>query len=173
MPTLLLDPPPAELRALLERRRKLGQDGKDEVWEGVLHVVPAPSHRHADIVQQLAVILDGPARAAGLQPTMAEFNLGHSEEDFRVPDGGLHRPGAAEMWHPTAALVVEILSPGDESWEKLSFYAAHRVDEVLIVDPEAHLIHWLALTEDAYNPIECSRLIELGPVELAQSITWP
>lgn len=173
MPTLLLDPPPAALHALLESRRKLGQDGKDEVWEGVLHVVPAPSHRHADLVQQLAVILDGPARAAGLQPTMAEFNLGHSEQDFRVPDGGFHRPGAAEMWHPTAALVLEILSPGDESWEKLPFYAAHRVDEALIVDPEAHLIHWLALTSDVYSPIERSGLIELGPVELAQLITWP
>lgn len=173
MPTLLLDPPPAALHALLERRRELGQDGKDEVWEGVLHVVPAPSHRHADLIQQLAVILDGPARAAGLQPTMAEFNLGHSEQDFRVPDGGFHRPSAAEMWHPTAALVVEILSPGDESWEKLPFYAAHRVDETLIVDLQAHLIHWLALTGDVYSPIERSELIELGPVELAQLITWP
>ena len=173
MPTLLLDPPPAALHALLERRRELGQDGKDEVWEGVLHVVPAPSHRHADLVQQLAVILDGPARAAGLQPTMAEFNLGDSEQDFRVPDGGFHRPGAAEMWHPTAALVVEILSPGDETWEKLPFYAAHHVDEVLIVDPQAHLIHWLALTGDVYSPIDRSGLIELGPVELAQLIIWP
>jgi hypothetical protein len=57
------------------------------------------------------------ARAAGLQPTMAELNLGKSEADFRVPDGGLHRPGAAEMWHPTAALVVEILTPDDHTWD--------------------------------------------------------
>jgi hypothetical protein len=42
MRTLLPDPPPAELEALLERRTKLGQDRKDEVWEGVLHLVPAP-----------------------------------------------------------------------------------------------------------------------------------
>ena len=39
MRTLLPDPPPAELQALLERRERLGQDHKDEVWEGVLHVV--------------------------------------------------------------------------------------------------------------------------------------
>lgn len=26
----------------------------------------------------------------------------------RVPDGGLHRPGASGTWLPTAALVVEI-----------------------------------------------------------------
>ncbi len=173
MPTLVLDPPPAALHALLERRKKLGQDHKDEVWEGVLHVVPAPSHRHADLVQQLAVILDGPARAAGLQPTMAEFNLGESERDFRVPDGGLHRPGAEAMWHPTAALVVEILSPGDETWEKLPFYAAHHVEEMLIVDPDARAVHWLTLTDGAYSPIEQSGLIELGPSDLVRRISWP
>jgi Uma2 family endonuclease len=173
MRTLLPDPPPAEVQALLERRRRLGQDRKDEVWEGVLHVVPAPAHRHADIAQQLAVILDRPARAAGLQPTMAEFNLGDSDQDFRVPDGGLHRPGAAEMWHPTAALVVEIVSPGDESWQKLPFYAAHRVDEVLIVDPETCTVHWLALAGNDFEPVEQSRLIDLGPTELARRIDWP
>lgn len=173
MRTLLPDPPPAEIQALLERRRRLGQDRKDEIWEGVLHVVPAPSHRHADIAQQLAVILDAPARAAGLQPTMAEFNLGGSEADFRVPDGGLHRPGAAEMWHPTAALVVEILSPNDETWDKLPFYAAHDVDELLILDPEQKRVHWLALSNGSYEPIEHSGLIDLGSAELARQIDWP
>ena len=34
------------------------------------------------------------------------FNLGESEEDYRVPDGGLHRPGATGVWHGTAALVT-------------------------------------------------------------------
>lgn len=173
MRTLLPDPPPPEVLHLLERRTRLGLDRKDEVWEGVLHVVPGPSHTHADIAHQLAVIIDAPARAAGLQPTIAEFNLGESEADFRVPDGGLHRPGAASMWHPTAALVLEILSPGDETWEKLPFYAAHDVDEVLILDPEKRAVHWLALADRAYRPIERSRLIDLSADELAKQIRWP
>ena len=173
MPTLLLDPPPAELDALLERRKRLGQDGKDEVWEGVLHVVPAPGHRHARLAQQLAELLGPAARAVGLQPTISGFNLGDSKDDFRVPDGGLHRPGAADMWHPTAALVLEILSPGDESWVKLPFYAAHHVDEVLIVDPDTRRAHWLGLTADGYEPIERSALIELGAADLAQRLDWP
>lgn len=173
MRTLLPDLPDAELQALLERRRRLGQDGRDEVWEGVLHMVPAPAHRHADLAQQLAELLGPAARTAGLQPTVAGFNLGDSKDDFRVPDGGLHRPGAAEMWHPTAALVLEILSPNDETWEKLSFYAAHHVDEILIVDPDTRQVHWLALTANRYEPVERSALIELGPAELAQRIDWP
>ncbi len=173
MRTLLPDLPAAELQALLERRRRLDQDRKDEVWEGVLHMVPAPAHRHADLVQQLAELLGPAARAAGLQPTVAEFNLGDSKNDFRVPDGGLHRPGAAEMWHPTAALVLEILSPDDETWEKLPFYAAHHVDELLIIDPATRQVHWLALTANRYEPIDHSALIELGPAELARRLDWP
>jgi hypothetical protein len=99
MPTVVPDPAPHEIEVLRERRRRSGLDRLDEVWEGVLHMVCAPSHRHAEIAQQLAELLGPPARAAGLNPTMHQFNLGDSEEDFRVPDGRLHRPGAGELWH--------------------------------------------------------------------------
>jgi Uma2 family endonuclease len=57
---------------------------------------------------------------------------------------------------PTAALVVEIVSPGDETWEKLPFYAAHHVDEVLIVDPQERSVSWLALERGKYRPIDRS-----------------
>ena len=172
MRTLLPDPPPAEMEALLERRRRLGLDRRDEMWEGVLHMVPAPSHRHATLGAQVKALLRTSAAAAGLIVT-DDFNLGASETDFRVPNGGLHRPGAAEMWHPTAALVVEIVSPGDETWDKLPFYAAHHVDEVLILDPDAREVHWLGLNGDRYEPVERSGLIELGAGELARMIDWP
>jgi hypothetical protein len=43
MPTLVRDPQPVEFEALLERRRRLGQDLYDEVWNGVLHMNPAPA----------------------------------------------------------------------------------------------------------------------------------
>jgi Uma2 family endonuclease len=173
MPTLVLGPPPPELEALLERRRQAGVDRLDEVWQGVRHLVPGPSIEHADISQQLAVLLDSPARAAGLRPTMSEFNLGESEHDFRVPDGGLHRPGASGVWQATAAAVVEILSPGDESRQKLPFYADHDVDEVLLVDPAERTVTWLALHDGEYEPVQRSGLIELGPTELAEQLNWP
>ena len=98
MRTLILDPPSAGLDEVFERRRRSGLDRLDEVWEGVLHMIPAPGFEHARIAQQLAVILDSPAQAAGLLPAMHEFNLGDSERDFRVTDGGLHRSGAAGVW---------------------------------------------------------------------------
>jgi hypothetical protein len=173
MATLVLGTPPPELEALRERRRRTGVDRLDEVWQGVHHMVPGPSFEHAYVAQQLAVLLDAPARAAGLLPTMHEFNLGASEHDFRVPDGGLHRPGAAGVWLGTAALVVEIRSPDDETWQKLPFFAAHDVDEVLIVDPSDRSVAWLELREGAYQPVERSRLIDLGATQLAEHLVWP
>ena len=153
---MVLDPYAYELEALQERRRVSGLDRLDEVWEGVLHMVPAPSFAHARIAQQLAEMLGPPARAAGLTAAMHEFNLGESEDDYRIPDGGLYRPGAGGAWQHTAALVVEIVSPCDETWKKLPFYAVHEVDELLILDPDERAIHWLGLADGEYRPIERS-----------------
>jgi Uma2 family endonuclease len=173
MSTLVLGSPPPELEALLERRRRAGADRLDEVWEGIHHMVPGPSFEHARLSQQLAELLGPLANAAGLLAAISEFNLGESEHDFRVPDGGLHRPGAAGVWLATAALVVEILSPGDETMQKLPFYAGHDVDEVLIVDPVERTVAWLGLRDGEYHPVKRSGLIELGPVALAEQLDWP
>ncbi len=173
MPTLVLGRPPPELEALLERRRQAGVDRLDEVWQGVRHMVPGPSFEHARVSQQLAELLGPPARAGGLVAAMSEFNLGESEYDFRVPDGGLHRTGAGGVWLATAAVVVEILSPDDESWQKLPFYAEHEVDEVLLVDLAERTVTWLALHHGDYKPVQQSGLIELGPTELAERLDWP
>ncbi|MHB1538581.1 MAG: Uma2 family endonuclease [Solirubrobacteraceae bacterium] len=172
MRTLLPDPPPADLAALLQRRRRLGLDRHDEVWEGVIHVAPAPSGEHALLGAQLKALLRAPATVARLLVS-DEFNLGVTATDFRVPDGGLHRTTPRGTWQATAALVIEILSPGDETLEKLPFYAARHVDELLIVDPQQRSVDWLALEHGDYHPIEKSRLVDLSVAQLAQQIDWP
>jgi Uma2 family endonuclease len=172
MRTLVLDPASAGLDAVLERRRRAGADRRDEVWEGVYHVVPGPSGPHADVDSQLAALLRPLAVAAGLTSS-GQFNLGESEQDFRVPDGGLHRDRPGGAWQHTAALVFEIVSPGDESWEKLPYYAARGLDEVLIVNPQERSVSWLALHQGEYRPIDRSGLIALGADELAEQLDWP
>jgi Uma2 family endonuclease len=77
------------------------------------------------------------------------------------------------VWLATAALVVEILSPGDESRQKLGFYAEHHVDEILLVDPAEHTVTWLQLHDGEYKPIQRSGLIDLGATVLAERIDWP
>lgn len=174
MPTLVMDPAPAEIDELIEYRRRRDLDHYDEVWEGVLHLNPPPTGEHQYVLQQLSVLLGPLARDAGLLAIINEFGLGRQGKDnFRVPDGGLHRGVPRGVYQSTAALVIEILSPGDESWNKLPFYAAHEVDEVLIVDPVEHAVHWLGLADGDYRPIQRSGLIDLGPTGLAEQIDWP
>jgi len=169
--TLILDPAPVELRDLMECRRRSGGDRHDEVWEGVRHMVPAPGAAHSLIAQQLAVLLDGPARTAGLVVSV-DFNLG-AGDDYRVPDLGVHRLRPHGTWVPTAAVAVEVVSPGDETWDKLRFYAARGVEELIVVDPGTRSVDWRALPDGEYVPIERSALIDLDPRRLAAQIDWP
>ncbi len=171
VPALVRDPMPVEVAALIDQRRRLGQDLFDEVWEGVLHMNPAPSGRHGMIESQVSLVLAALARAAGLTST-GQFNLGE-ENDYRVPDAGLHRDWSDRVFYATAALVLEIVSPGDESWNKLPFYAEQNVGEVLIIDPAKRGVDWLGLTSGGYRPAAQSALIELGPVELDAKLDWP
>jgi Uma2 family endonuclease len=171
MRTLVLDPPPPQLQALIEQRRHTGADRHDEVWDGVYHMIPAAGFAHSLVAAQLAVLLDAAARANGLI-VGAEFNLG-AKNNYRVPDLGVHREQHTGAWTPTAAIAVEILSPEDEAWDKLPFYAKHNVDEVLIVDPSDHTVTWLGLHGDEYRPVDHSKIVNLGAGELAQQIDWP
>ncbi len=63
------------------------------------------------------------------------------------------------MWVPTAAIVVEVVSPDDETWEKFDFYARHRVEEICIADPMARQIRWFVLAGDAYEETDASPLL--------------
>ena len=90
-----------------------------------------------------------------------------------MPGRALHRDWSDRVWYPTVALAVEIVSPGDETWDKLPFHAAHKLDEVLIVDPQERRIHWLRLSGDRYEPLDRNGLIDLVPPELAERIDWP
>src|SRR5659263_556284 len=86
--------------------KRQGQDRYDEVWEGDYHVVPGPSSEHAFVDSQLARLLWPRAEQAGLSVTTA-FNLGEPD-DYRVPDGGVHRNCPSGVFVATTAMVVEV-----------------------------------------------------------------
>jgi hypothetical protein len=171
MRTIVVGPRPAELEALLERRRAIGADLYDEVWHGEYHMAPGPSGSHGWLDNELAVILHPLARRAGLFAT-GPFNLGEPD-NFRVPDRALRREMRPAMWNPTAALVAEIRSPGDESWAKLPFYAEHGVDEVVIVEPDGQQVTWLARSGEGYAEVEHSAVLDVAVADVVAQITWP
>ncbi len=75
---------------------------------------------------------------------------------------------------PTAALVVEIRSPGDETDATVGFYAACRVAEVIVVDPAQRSVGWWRLGDDGeYAEQPGSALLEMDAATLAGELDWP
>jgi Uma2 family endonuclease len=159
------------LADLIACRHARGLDTHDETWDGDYHMAPAAHPYHGYVYEEVADLLRPLARRAGLVRTAA-FNLGEPS-NFRVPDGGLHRTLPRTVFVTTAAVVIEIESPDDETWDKLSFYASHRVDEVLIVSAESGLVMWLRLEGERYVVADHSDLLGPGSRGLARGISWP
>ncbi len=77
------------------------------------------------------------------------------------------------MWHDTAAIVVEIVSPDDETYAKFDFYAAHRVEEIIVADPTQKTVRCFHRTVSAFGEEPGSTLVGVGVAELTASIRWP
>ena len=123
---------------LLQERSRLGHDRRDEMWEGVLHMVPQPLSSHQLLGARLLVALTPAADARGLLASYETslFRPGTEQSDYRVPDLFVARPEfvSERGIEGRDELVIEILSPGDESHEKLPFYARVGCQEVLLID---------------------------------------
>lgn len=134
MRAVMLEVPPH----LLEERRRHGVDRWDEMWEGELHMVPPPAERHQSLGTGLIEALAPLARARALKIAY-EIGFFVADDDYRVPDLAVYRPdqASARGLEAAAELVVEIVSPGDESRAKLPWYAAHGVAEVVLIDRDS------------------------------------
>lgn len=138
MPKVLLLEGP-ESRALLEERARLGLDRRDELWiedEQVIHLVPAPHTRHQLIEAGLLEEFRPLARAHDLTALTNTGVHPPGGEQYRIPDIVLF-----DMAHISerglegnAAAVIEIVSPGDESWDKVPYYLEVGCGEVVLVD---------------------------------------
>ncbi len=171
MTTVVLGPRPPELQALIDRRRALGLDGHDEVWDGVYVMAPFAHPHHGAVKAQLVEHLTPRARAEGLV-SGDSFNLG-SRDDFRVPDAGWHRQLPDTAYVATAALVLEVLSPDDRTFDTLPFYAGHRVQELLVAVPVERRVRCWQLVDGAYVEQPGSALLGVSMARLAAEVAWP
>lgn len=154
----LIEMPPE----VLAERERLGLDGRDEVWNGILHMNPPPSNEHSRVQHELFLCLHPLVRQAGLEVRMelGLFNPAYPTPfDFRVPDLTVFRPeistrrgadGAAEM-------AIEVRSPGDDSFKKLPHYDAMGIGEVVIAHRDSTWVrHWTRVD---------GRLVESEPAD--------
>lgn len=122
--------------AMLDERRALGQDVRDEMWDGVLHVVPAPGGWHQRLSGEFFLVVAPLAKRRGLVPMM-ETGLYRADDDWRVPDQLFCNPeDFSDRGAEGAEVVVEFRSPRDETYQKMDFYAAVGVREMIVVHPE-------------------------------------
>jgi Uma2 family endonuclease len=131
---------------ILDWRRRTGADRWDEMWDGELHMPPVPSIKHQDFVRSLLKWLEihweERQRGNRVYLPLNVASPGGWPNDYRIPDlvlvtsdsRGVDRDAYYEG-PPTA--VIEIRSPGDESYEKLEFYAKLGVPGVWIIDRDA------------------------------------
>lgn len=156
MTELLLRGPAAD--ELIARRRQLGIDTYDEVWDGVYHVTPAGNGEHGALQGGLMALLRG-ARPAGTAAT-GPINLG-DERNYRVPDVALvARDQLDRVWLPSALLVGEVLSPDDDTYDKFDHYEAHGVEEILVVDPRRQCVEiWQRQERGGYAKVHYSVLL--------------
>jgi len=168
---VVLGPRPRGLEGLIQRRRALGIDTFDDVWEGSYHVAPAAYPAHGYVGAQLAVLLAPFADAVGLIGT-DPFNLGEAD-DYQVPDRGYHRRLPQSTCVPSAAVVVEVVCADDETYEKFGFYAAHGVDELIVADPTARTVTCWARDGASYLQTDGSALLAVTVADLQAGIAWP
>jgi Uma2 family endonuclease len=170
MKTVVLGDPPPALASLIAERQRLGLDRHDEVWRGEYHMAPAASFEHGAAEAILARLFWPPATERDLVVGMA-FNLGR-KRDFRVPDMGVHRGRPSGVWHDTAAMVVEVRSPDDETYDKFEFYFEHDVEEVLVTDLVTYEVQWYRRGAKAFVTTEASDLLGLTEHEVRDALRW-
>jgi Uma2 family endonuclease len=148
--------------ALLEQRRRLGLDRRDEMWEGVLHMVPAPANEHQRILDELIMFLGPLLKGAGrgvLRSGINVFDEASPSESYRIPDLTFVAAGREALFAADGIrgggpdAVIEIFSPNDESYEKLPFYAKLGVREAIVVDRDTKTTEIIRRVGDRYEPV--------------------
>lgn len=114
-----------------------GEERWDEMWEGVLHFPPLPAYEHRRMVGELLVrVIPIVEKARGI--LVSGIGVFRADDDYRIPDLTFVASGHESVLAEDGArggpdAVIEIRSPGDETYDKFPFYAGLGVREVVVI----------------------------------------
>ncbi len=161
MATLITD---RELEQRLQAaRHAAGADRYDEVWEGTYMMAPMPNDEHQQLVSRFAAIFQDVIDWPGLGHVRPGVNVSDRiekwQENYRVPDVAVFLNGGRAVnygafWYGGPDFAVEVVSPDDRTLEKLPFYAAVHVREVLVVHRQPWRLELLAWRDDRLVALE-------------------
>lgn len=164
MAMMILDPDTR--RALLRRRRRMGGDRWDEVWDGVYMLMPLGDNVHQHLRFELTSALK--AASVGSFPALLAFpgcNVSDRPEEwkknYRCPDVAIYLPGNPAQdrgthWLGGPDFAAEIASPGDRSRRKFDFYANVGVRELLLVERRPWRLELFARRDGRFEPVGSS-----------------
>jgi Uma2 family endonuclease len=174
MPLLVLDP--EDQKAMIRRRRRLGIDKFDEVWNGVYVMSPLADDLHQNITGELDSILREIIQRRGLGFVRPGVNITDRpdawEKNYRCPDvvaflNGTTAVNYGTFWHGGPDFAVEIRSRGDVSRKKLPFYARVGTRELLIIDRHPWALELYRLDGEAMRSVG---KVGAGEGELASDV---
>ena len=112
-------------------------------------MVPQPSTEHLRLGRLLLSALTPVAERLGMEPfyEVALYRRAGADQDYRVPDLSFALPAQISKRGLEGAceFLIEILSPNDETYEKLPFYAELGIKELLVASPETRQVELYAL----------------------------
>ncbi len=128
---------------LIAKRRAMGVDKFDEVWEGVYIMAPMANDEHQDLVSDLTTVLNIAVDWVGLGKVRPGVNVSDQEHDwqynYRCPDvvvflNNTQAENRGSHWLGGPDFAIEVVSKHDRAWEKLPFYAKVGVRELMLID---------------------------------------
>lgn len=173
MAILLADP---QLEAdLRKQRREAGADKFDEVWDGVYVMHAYPGDEHQELVGGLTHVFWEVVQAKKLGRARPGVNIASDPadwtNDYRCPDVAVFLNDTAAECHgafwTSADFVVEVVSQGDESRNKLAFYAKVGVRELLLVDRDPWRLEMHRLGD---KELKLSGVTRVGDAAIASDI---
>ena len=137
-----------------------------ELFDGSLHVTPAPTPRHQRISLELAVILRSAAQRAGLHALEA-VNVRLRPDRIPIPD--LVITGDIDFDElvvdaSAVRLVCEMISPSNAATDrvlKMHYYAAAGIPRYLLVEQQTGTLRLFELAGDKYVEAQTAKAGEV------------
>jgi Uma2 family endonuclease len=140
---------PSLIRQLIKERQQRGIDKDDEVWDGVYVMPPLANNPHQGLVVDLTFILYQVITQEGRGQVLPGANVSdrrrHWDRNFRGPDvvvvlNGSRAVDCVTHWMGGPDFLIEVQSPHDDTDEKIPFYSAVQVSELLIIHRDTRVL---------------------------------